>query len=45
MRILRDRVPETDYPVGTILQLVPFEAIVKHLVRSFPGRTAGSFSR
>ena len=30
MRIFRDRVPDTEYPVGTILQLVPFEAMVKH---------------
>jgi hypothetical protein len=30
MRIFRDRVPETEYPIGTILQLVPFEAMVKH---------------
>ena len=25
MRIFRDSVPDTEYPVGTILQLVPFE--------------------
>ena len=30
MRIFRDSVPDTEYPVGTILQLVPFEAMVKH---------------
>lgn len=40
MRILRERVPETDYPVGTILQLVPFEAMVKHPREKFP-RTNG----
>jgi hypothetical protein len=40
MRILRDRVPDTEYPVGTILQLVPFEAMVKHPREKFP-RTNG----
>src|SRR3712207_8039514 len=30
MRILRDSIPDKEYPVGTILQLVPFEAMVKH---------------
>lgn len=30
MRIFRDRVPDKEYPVGTILQLIPFEAMVKH---------------
>jgi len=40
VRILRDRVPDTEYPVGTILQLVPFEAMVKHPRNKFP-RTNG----
>ena len=40
MRILRDRIPDTEYPVGTILQLVPFEAMVKHPRDKFP-RTNG----
>ncbi|HZI41381.1 MAG TPA: hypothetical protein VFD67_06740, partial [Gemmatimonadaceae bacterium] len=30
VRILRDRVANTEYPVGTFLQLVPGEAMVKH---------------
>ncbi|MGB6541527.1 MAG: hypothetical protein WBF03_11705 [Xanthobacteraceae bacterium] len=30
MRIFRDNVPDTEYPVGTILQVIPFEAMVKH---------------
>ncbi|OQW30514.1 MAG: hypothetical protein A4E19_09390 [Nitrospira sp. SG-bin1] len=30
MRIFRDSVPDKEYPIGTILQLVPFEAMVKH---------------
>lgn len=40
MRILRDRIPDTEYPVGTVLQLVPFEAMVKHPREKFP-RTNG----
>jgi len=40
MRIFRDSAPNTDYPVGTILQLVPFEAMVKHPREKFP-RTNG----
>ena len=40
MRIFRDSVPDTEYPVGTILQLVPFEAMVKHPHEKFP-RTNG----
>src|SRR5262245_60978266 len=30
IHIFRDSVPDKEYPVGTILQLVPFEAMVKH---------------
>jgi hypothetical protein len=30
MRILRNSISDREYPVGTILQLVPFEAMVKH---------------
>jgi len=30
IRIFRDSVPDTEYPVGTILQLLPTEAMVKH---------------
>ena len=40
MRILGDRIPDTEYPVGTVLQLVPFEAMVKHPREKFP-RTNG----
>jgi hypothetical protein len=29
-RIFRDSVSDTEYPVGTILQLIPTEAMVKH---------------
>jgi hypothetical protein len=30
MRIFRDSVPDKEYPIGTILQLTPDEAMVKH---------------
>ena len=36
MRIFRDSVPDKEYPVGTIMQLVPFEAMVKHPREKFP---------
>src|SRR2546428_9487890 len=40
MRIFRDSKPDKEYPVGTILQLVPREAMVKHPHEKFP-RTNG----
>src|SRR2546426_8320730 len=43
MRILRDSVPNTEYPVGTILQLVPFEAMVKHPREKFPKTNGWEF--
>ena len=43
MRIFRDSVPDTDYPVGTILQLVPFEAMVKHPREKFPKSNGWEF--
>ena len=30
IHIFSERVPDTEYPVGTVMQLVPFEAMVKH---------------
>ena len=45
MRIFKDSVPNTDYPVGTILQLVPFEAMVKHPREKFPKTNGWSSSR
>jgi hypothetical protein len=42
-RILRDSVPETEYPVGTILQLVPHEAMVKHSPDKFPKTNGWEF--
>jgi hypothetical protein len=43
MRILRDRVPDVEYPIGTILQLVPFEAMVKHPREKFPNSNGWEF--
>ena len=43
MRILRDSVPETEYPVGTILQLIPNEAMVKHPHEKFPKTNGWEF--
>lgn len=39
----RDNVPDTEYPVGTILQLVPFEAMVKHPREKFPKTNGWEF--
>lgn len=36
VRIFKDSVPDKDYPVGTFLQLLPNEAMVKHQRQSFP---------
>ena len=35
-RIFKDSVPDTEYPVGTILQILPGEAMVKHPGEKFP---------
>src|SRR5437764_15345748 len=43
MRIFRDSVPNVEYPVGTILQLVPFEAMVKHPREKFPKANGWEF--
>src|SRR2546430_2772619 len=43
MRIFRDSIPDTAYPVGTILQLVPFEAMVKHPRDKFPKTNGWAF--
>ena len=42
-RILRDSVPNTDYPTGTILQLIPTEAMVKHDRAAFPKTNGWEF--
>ena len=43
MHIFRDRIPDKEYPVGTILQLVPFEAMVKHPRETFPKTNGWEF--
>lgn len=43
MRIFRDSVPDQQYPVGTILQLVPSEAMVKHPHEKFPKTNGWEF--
>ena len=43
MRIFRDSVPDKHYPVGTILQLIPFEAMVKHPREKFPNTNGWEF--
>src|SRR5215470_17722122 len=43
MKIFRDSEPDKEYPVGTILQLVPFEAMVKHPREKFPKSNGWEF--
>ena len=43
MRIFENSVPDTEYPVGTFLQLVPFEAMVKHPREKFPKTNGWEF--
>jgi len=43
MRIFGDSMPNKEYPVGTILQLVPFEAMVKHPRETFPKTNGWEF--
>ena len=43
MRIFRDSVPDKEYPVATILQLIPFEAMVKHPRERFPNTNGWEF--
>ncbi|MEO8048410.1 MAG: cytochrome P460 family protein [Nitrospirota bacterium] len=43
MRIFRDSVPDKEYPVGTILQLIPFEAMVKHPREKFSNTNGWEF--
>ena len=43
MRIFRDSKPDKEYPVGTILQLVPLEAMVKHPREKFPKTNGWEF--
>jgi len=43
MKIFRESEPDKEYPVGTILQLVPFEAMVKHPHDKFPKSNGWEF--
>ncbi|HUA19761.1 MAG TPA: hypothetical protein VMB25_13520 [Bryobacteraceae bacterium] len=43
IRIFRDSVPNQDYPTGTILQLIPTEAMVKHDRAAFPKSNGWEF--
>src|SRR5690242_1155497 len=43
VRILRDSIQNADYPVGTFLQLIPTEAMVKHPRDRFPGTHGWEF--
>src|SRR5580698_10560732 len=43
IRIFRDSVPDKEYPKGTILQLIPTEAMVKHNRADFPNTNGWEF--
>lgn len=43
MQIFRESVPDKEYPVGTILQLIPGEAMVKHARQKFPTTNGWEF--
>ena len=43
IRIFRDSIPDKEYPVGTTMQLVPFEAMVKHPREKFPKTNGWEF--
>ena len=43
VRIFENRVSDKEYPTGTILQLVPGEAMVKHPKESFPASNGWEF--
>jgi hypothetical protein len=42
-RIFKDSVPDKEYPTGTILQLIPTEAMVKHERAAFPETNGWEF--
>ncbi len=42
-RIFRDSIPDREYPIGTLLQLVPFEAMAKHPREKFPKTNGWEF--
>lgn len=43
VRIFKNSVPDKEYPVGTFLQLLPNEAMVKHQRQSFPETNGWEF--
>jgi hypothetical protein len=43
IRIFRDSVPDQEYPTGTVLQLIPTEAMVKHERAAFPNTNGWEF--
>jgi hypothetical protein len=43
IRIFKDSVPDREYPKGTILQLIPTEAMVKHDRAAFPNTNGWEF--
>ncbi|HZC80787.1 MAG TPA: cytochrome P460 family protein [Nitrospiraceae bacterium] len=43
VRIFKNSVPDREYPIGTFLQLVPFEVMVKHPRDKFPDTNGWEF--
>lgn len=43
LRIFKNRVPDQEYPIGTFLQLLPDEAMVKHPREKFPDTNGWEF--
>lgn len=43
VRIFENHVPDTEYPVGTMLQLVPGEAMIKRTRAAFPNSNGWEF--
>ena len=43
IHIFSERVPDMEYPVGTVMQLVPFEAMVKHSSEKYPDSNGWEF--
>jgi len=43
IRIFKDSVPDKEYPTGTVLQLIPTEAMVKHDRAAFPKTNGWEF--
>jgi hypothetical protein len=43
IRIFKDSAPNREYPTGTVLQLIPTEAMVKHDRAAFPNTNGWEF--